>query len=249
MSNIKEIPEEKFPNLRGWYSLVKIFTPEVRGKWGSVQEEEKSDKRKKSKDKEPKQKKEKDEKPKDEKPKDEKPSEEKPKQEKPSEEKPKQEKPKEEKPKEEKSKEAELTADDLFGDEASLAEAEKAVKEKQAAADAEKAEKAEKAEQAKKEKKKEAAKSMVRMEVKVYDSETNLDTLAKRIFEEIQFPSLIWQQKYKKMPFAYGIEKLIISCMFEDEKIETTDDIIEAIVAMDDEELVQSVDILDFNKV
>jgi len=97
-----------------------------------------------------------------------------------------------------------------------------------------------------KEKKAVIAKSMILWEVKPLDSETNLDDVAKRIFADITMDGLIWKEQYKKEPVAYGIYKLVIGATIEDDKV-STDDVQELIEAFDD--MVQSVDILSFNKV
>lgn len=97
----------------------------------------------------------------------------------------------------------------------------------------------------KKEKPKTIAKSLIIFEVKPYEAETDLDDLAKRIIA-ITMDGLFWKTEYKKVPIAYGVEKIVIGCVVEDEKI-STDDLQEQIEAMDD--LVQSVDIAAFNKI
>ena len=152
--------------------------------------------------------------------------------------KPKEEKPKEEKPKEEKPKDDDMGEDDLFGDDADLEKAKEELAEKKAKDEAE----------AKKKKKKEqVAKSYIRFEVKVFDTATDLDKLAERIRDEVAQDGLKWEKEHTLEPFAFGINKLIVSCIIEDEKV-NTDDIIEGIQGFDDGELVQSVDILVFNK-
>lgn len=57
---------------------------------------------------------------------------------------------------------------------------------------------------------------------------------------------LFWKTEYKKAPIAYGVEKIIIGCVVEDEKV-STDDLQEKMEAFEDE--VQSVDIMCFNKI
>ncbi len=57
---------------------------------------------------------------------------------------------------------------------------------------------------------------------------------------------LVWKQDCKKEPIAYGVHKLIVGCVIEDEKI-SVDDLQEKI--MEFEEEVQSVDIAVFNKI
>lgn len=82
-------------------------------------------------------------------------------------------------------------------------------------------EKKKKDEEAKKAKKKETAKSYIRYEVKVNDSATNLDQLADRIRKETAQDGLKWEAEHIKQPFAFGVEKLIISCVIEDDKVDT----------------------------
>merc|ERR1711918_183651 len=101
--------------------------------------------------------------------------------------------------------------------------------------------------QGKKPKKVVIAMSLVMLEVKPLDSETNLDDVAKRIMKEIQKDGLFWKTEYKKEPIAFGIEKLIIGCSLEDEKVSVDNDIVDKIEAMDD--VVQSVEIMAFNKI
>ena len=80
--------------------------------------------------------------------------------------------------------------------------------------------------------------------MKPYEAETDLDDLAKKILA-IEMDGLTWKQEYKKEPIAYGVHKLIVGCVIEDEKI-AVDDLQEKMEAFD--ELVQSVDIAIFNK-
>eukprot|EP01022_Parablepharisma_sp_SALTPOND_P004458 TRINITY_DN120341_c0_g1_i1.p3 TRINITY_DN120341_c0_g1~~TRINITY_DN120341_c0_g1_i1.p3 ORF type:complete len:226 (+),score=78.78 TRINITY_DN120341_c0_g1_i1:1188-1865(+) len=144
---------------------------------------------------------------------------------------------KEKKPKEEPKKvEEEVAEDDIFGGDEDLEAAKKALEEKK-----------KEDEKKKKEKKKEAAKSYIRFEVKVFDTATDLDKLAHRIYKDVNMDGLKWEKSYNKEPFAFGVEKLIISCIIEDEKV-SSEDIIESIQEFDEGELVQSVDILVFNK-
>jgi translation elongation factor EF-1beta len=56
---------------------------------------------------------------------------------------------------------------------------------------------------------------------------------------------LDWKTEYKKEPVAYGVFKIVIGAVVEDEKV-STDDVQEKIEAFED--LVQSVDIVCFNK-
>ena len=56
---------------------------------------------------------------------------------------------------------------------------------------------------------------------------------------------LDWKTEYKKEPVAYGVFKIVIGAVVEDEKV-STDDVQEKIEAFED--LVQSVDIVCFIK-
>lgn len=81
--------------------------------------------------------------------------------------------------------------------------------------------------------------------MKPYEAETDLDELAKKILA-IEMDGLFWKTEYKKVPIAFGVEKIIIGCVIEDLKV-SADDLQEQIEAFDD--LVQSVDIAAFNKI
>ena len=81
--------------------------------------------------------------------------------------------------------------------------------------------------------------------MKPYEAETNLDELAKKILA-IELDGLFWKTEYKKVPIAYGVEKLVIGVVIEDAKV-SADDLQEKIEAFEDE--VQSVDIAAFNKI
>jgi elongation factor 1-beta len=88
------------------------------------------------------------------------------------------------------------------------------------------------------------AKSSVTFDVKPWDDETNLDDLAVEI-KKIEMDGLLWGQAQKK-PLAYGIFKLVINCVIEDDKV-SSDDLVEKIEAFED--FVQSVDIAAFQKI
>jgi elongation factor 1-beta len=128
---------------------------------------------------------------------------------------------------------------DFFGsdDEEEDAEAERIKAERVAAYNAKKAEKVAK-------KGATIAKSMITLDVKPFDDETDLDKLAVEI-KKIAMDGLVWGNKHEKKPLAYGIFKLVVTAVVEDEKV-STDDLVEQIEAFEDE--VQSVDIAAFNK-
>merc|ERR1711970_1228587 len=89
------------------------------------------------------------------------------------------------------------------------------------------------------------AKSMITIDVKPFDDETDLEVLAKKIKSEITMDGLVWGSTHKLVPLAFGIKKLVITAVVEDDKV-STDDLTEKIEEYEDE--VQSVDIAAFNK-
>ncbi|CAM6000927.1 unnamed protein product [Sphagnum balticum] len=97
----------------------------------------------------------------------------------------------------------------------------------------------------KKEKAKVVAKSILVFDVKVYEAEQDLEALAVKIRSEITLDGLVWSGEHKILPVAYGVNKLQIGCVIEDDKI-LTDDIFDKILAWEEE--VQSVDTVSFQK-
>jgi len=124
---------------------------------------------------------------------------------------------------------------DLFGseDEAEAAEAE-ALKQKRVA------------EYAAKKAKKPAviAKSNVILDVKPWDDETSMKELENAV-RSITMDGLLWGSS-KLVPVGYGIQKLQIATVVEDDKV-SIDELQEKIEAFED--FVQSVDIAAFNKI
>ncbi|XP_057379197.1 elongation factor 1-beta-like [Daphnia carinata] len=88
------------------------------------------------------------------------------------------------------------------------------------------------------------AKSSIVLDVKPWDDETNMEDLEKSV-RTITCEGLIWGQS-KLVPLAYGIKKLQIGCVIEDDKV-SVDWLTEEIQNFED--LVQSVDIAAFNKI
>lgn len=88
------------------------------------------------------------------------------------------------------------------------------------------------------------AKSNVILDVKPWDDETDMKQLEKAV-RKIQMDGLLWGTA-KLVPLAFGIHKLTISCVVEDEKV-SIDELIEEIEKNDD--FVQSVDVAAFNKI
>ncbi|KAF7651247.1 hypothetical protein LDENG_00113550 [Lucifuga dentata] len=88
------------------------------------------------------------------------------------------------------------------------------------------------------------AKSSILLDVKPWDDETDMAKLEECV-RSVCMDGLLWGQS-KLVPVGYGIKKLQIGCVVEDEKV-GTDLLEEAITAFD--EYVQSVDVAAFNKI
>lgn len=88
------------------------------------------------------------------------------------------------------------------------------------------------------------AKSNVILDVKPWDDETDMKEMEK-IVRNIECDGLLWGTA-RLVPLAFGIHKLTISCVVEDEKV-SIDWLTEEIEKND--EYVQSVDVAAFNKI
>ncbi|GJQ66838.1 hypothetical protein Trydic_g18596 [Trypoxylus dichotomus] len=88
------------------------------------------------------------------------------------------------------------------------------------------------------------AKSSVILDVKPWSDETNMKEM-EELIRAIEMDGLLWGAS-KLVPLAYGINKLQISCVIEDDKV-SVDELQEKIEA--NENHVQSVDIAAFNKI
>uniref|UniRef100_T1JM91 Elongation factor 1-beta n=1 Tax=Strigamia maritima TaxID=126957 RepID=T1JM91_STRMM len=88
------------------------------------------------------------------------------------------------------------------------------------------------------------AKSSVVLDVKPWDDETDMKIMEQKV-RTIQTDGLIWGVS-KLVPVGYGIHKLQIGCVVEDEKV-SIDWLSEEIQQFED--IVQSVDIAAFNKI
>lgn len=88
------------------------------------------------------------------------------------------------------------------------------------------------------------AKSSILLDVKPWDDETDMSKLEECV-RSVGMDGLLWGAS-KLVPVGYGIKKLQIGCVVEDEKV-GTDMLEEAITAF--EEYVQSVDVAAFNKI
>lgn len=89
------------------------------------------------------------------------------------------------------------------------------------------------------------AKSLILLDIKVFEADQDLKKLYEKI-KEINMEGLEWKQDYKTPVIAFGIKKLVMGLVVEDEKV-SVEDVIEKIEALEDE--VQSVDIACFNKI
>ena len=121
---------------------------------------------------------------------------------------------------------------DLFGEET---EEEKKAKEEMKA----------KNKKEKKEKKKPVDKSHVILEIKGWEQDQDLEALAKKIISTIKKDGLKWNTGYKLEEVAFGIKKLVIAMLVEDDKC-SVDEIIEELQSWEDD--IQSVETVSFNK-
>ena len=125
---------------------------------------------------------------------------------------------------------------DLFGE-----ETEEEAAAKQAKKDADKA-----AAEAKKKAKKEViAKSSILMDIKPWEAEQDLEELAQKL-KAIEKDGLLWGA-HKLVPVAFGVKKLQIIMVIEDDKVSGED--IEDMITGDFEEEIQSMDIVAWNKI
>ena len=88
------------------------------------------------------------------------------------------------------------------------------------------------------------AKTSVLLDVKPWDDETDMDAMLKAV-KTIEKDGLIWGAS-KLVPVGYGINKLQVLCVVEDEKV-SIDELCEQIQEFED--FVQSVDIANMSKI
>jgi len=88
------------------------------------------------------------------------------------------------------------------------------------------------------------AKSSVLLDVKPWDDETDMKEMENHV-RTIEMDGLLWGQA-RLQPIGYGISKLVINCVVEDDKI-SIEELSEKIEAFED--YVQSVDVAAFNKI
>ncbi|CAM9236067.1 unnamed protein product [Ascophyllum nodosum] len=93
--------------------------------------------------------------------------------------------------------------------------------------------------------KKRVDRSQIIFEVKPWDTEVDLKALFDKI-TNVKIDGLVWGEAHKLVPVAFGVKKLVLSCVVEDDKVGVEDitDVIEGF-----EEEVQSVDMATMNKI
>ena len=97
----------------------------------------------------------------------------------------------------------------------------------------------------KKDKKKPVDKSHVILEIKGWEEGQDLEALAKKIISTIKKYGLQWNTGYKLEDVAFGIKKLVIAFLAEDDKC-SVQEIQDELESWKDD--IQSVDIVSFNK-
>merc|ERR1712032_1257079 len=89
------------------------------------------------------------------------------------------------------------------------------------------------------------AKSLILLNVKVWDPEQDYDALAKKCIA-IEKDGLFWKTEYQLKDVAFGVKMIVIGLVVEDDKV-SVDDVVDIIESWEDD--VQSVDIAAFNKI
>lgn len=87
------------------------------------------------------------------------------------------------------------------------------------------------------------AKSLVSLDIKPWDDETNLDELLENV-KKIEMEGLVWGA-HQWVPVGFGIKKLTINIVVEDDKVST--DELQALIE-EDEDHVQSTDVAAMSK-
>ena len=134
--------------------------------------------------------------------------------------------------------------DDLWGDDDDLFGDDTAPKEKKTLSRAEQMAKMKADKEAAEKANKRRDRTQIIFEVKGWEAGQDMDGLWKKI-SAITIDGLTWGEGYSKQPVAYGVFKLVISCVIFDDQVDL-DDITEPIEAMEDE--VQSVELCTMNK-
>ena len=85
------------------------------------------------------------------------------------------------------------------------------------------------------------------IEVKVWEEDQNLDTLAQKILNEVTMEGLEWNASYLIKDIAFGMKKLSLTGFYKKNGSIKLEDIIEQINSYKDE--VQSVDVIEVIKI
>merc|ERR1711998_13296 len=97
----------------------------------------------------------------------------------------------------------------------------------------------------KKKKQKEVEKSLVVLEIKPWEADTDLEMVWREV-RKFSKEGLTWGETFKLEPVAFGIKKLVMTATIVDSLI-VMDDITDAIEALED--YVQSVQVASMNKI
>merc|ERR1712006_80444 len=97
----------------------------------------------------------------------------------------------------------------------------------------------------KKKKQKEVEKSLVVLEIKPWEADTDLEMVWREV-RRFSKEGLTWGETFKLEPVAFGIKKLVMTATIVDNLI-VMDDVTDAIEALDD--YVQSVQVASMNKI
>ncbi len=101
---------------------------------------------------------------------------------------------------------------------------------------------------AEKAKKRGPEKTMFVFDVKPFDTETDLEALAKTLKATTRDGIVCWGEEHKFLPVAFGIKKLRISMIVEDDKV-CQDDLEDHINADGRDDQIQSIDLYTMSKV
>merc|ERR1711967_21889 len=84
----------------------------------------------------------------------------------------------------------------------------------------------------KKKKEKDAEKSLIVLDVKPWEADTDLGAVWKMIVEN-KIEGLTWGEKYELKPVAFGVKKLVMTCTIVDSMV-VMDDITDHIEGLED---------------
>ena len=97
-----------------------------------------------------------------------------------------------------------------------------------------------------KNKNKENSYSIILLEIKIWDADQDLESLAKKIISTIKKDGLSWNTGYKLEEVAFGVKKLIIAFLAEDDKC-SVQEIVDELESWEND--IQSVDVVEFIKI